>query len=92
MKQVFIWMIPINDERRVWESEIPLVSFTVSINGLLLVFPVLCISETCIEIKINLNFYFHTSLWCLEGFYEGLKGLYKTLWGTTKKCENKNLM
>ena len=22
----------------------------------------------------NLNFYFHTSLWCLQGFYEGLKG------------------
>ena len=26
--------------------------------------------------KINLNFYFHTSLWCLKGFYEGLKGLF----------------
>ena len=21
--------------------------------------------------KINLNFYFHTSLWCLKRFYEG---------------------
>ena len=29
---------------------------------------------------IKLNFYFHTSLWCL-----------KTFWGTTKKCENENL-
>ena len=37
--------------------------------------------------KINLNFYFHTSLWCLKRFYEGLKGLK----GTTKKRENKNL-
>ena len=37
--------------------------------------------------KIKLNFYFHTSLWCLKRFYEGLKGLYKTFWGTTKKCE-----
>ena len=27
--------------------------------------------------KINLNFCFHTSLWCLERFYEGLKGLRK---------------
>ena len=26
--------------------------------------------------KINLNFYFHTSLWCLKRFYEGLKGLH----------------
>ena len=31
-----------------------------------------CISESCSEIKINLNFYFHTSLWCLKRFYEGL--------------------
>ena len=38
----------------------------------------LFISESCIEIKIELNFYFHTSLWCLETFYEGLKGLHKT--------------
>ena len=27
--------------------------------------------------KINLNFYFHTSLWYLKRFYEGLKGLHK---------------
>ena len=26
----------------------------------------------CIKIKISLNFYFHTSLWCLKSFYEGL--------------------
>ena len=35
--------------------------------------------------KINLNFSFCTSLWCLKRFYKGLKGLYKTFWGTTKK-------
>ena len=50
-----------------------------------------CISESCIEIKIKLNFYFHTSLWCLERFYESVKGLHETFCGTTKKCENKNL-
>ena len=49
------------------------------------------ISESCTEIKIMLNLYFHTSLWCLKRFYEGLKGLHKTFWGTTKKSENKNL-
>ena len=49
------------------------------------------ISESCIEIKIELNFYFHTSLWCLKRFYEGLKGLYKNFLGTTKNCENKKL-
>ena len=48
-----------------------------------------CISESCTEIKIKLNFYFYTSLQYLKRFYEGLKGLHKTFWGTTKKCENK---
>ena len=33
---------------------------------------VTCISESCIEIKIKVNFYFHTSSWCLKRFYEGL--------------------
>ena len=56
-----------------------------------LILNVPCISESCLEIKIKLNFYFHTSLWCLKKFYEGLKGLHKILGGTTKKCENKNL-
>ena len=41
--------------------------------------------------KVNWNFYFHTFLWCFKSFYEDLEGLYKTFWGTTKKCENKNL-
>ena len=30
------------------------------------------IAESCIEIKIELTFYFHTSLWCHKRFYEGL--------------------
>ena len=34
--------------------------------------PFPCISESCIEIKIKLNVYFHTSLWCLKRIYEGL--------------------
>ena len=41
--------------------------------------------------KIKLNFYFHTSLWYLKRFCEGLKDLHKTFWGTAKKCESKNL-
>ena len=41
--------------------------------------------------KFNLNFYFHTSLWCLKIFYDGLKGLHKTIRSTTEKCENKDL-
>ena len=49
------------------------------------------IFENCIKTKINLNFYLHTHLWCLKRFYDGFKGLHKTFWGTTKKCENKNL-
>ena len=42
--------------------------------------------------KIRLNFYFHTILWRLKKFYEGLKGLHKNFLGTTKKCENRNLI
>ena len=38
-----------------------------------LILPAPCISENCIEIKIKLNFYLYTSLWCLERFYEDLK-------------------
>ena len=34
--------------------------------------------------------YFHNSVWCLKWFHEGLKGLHKTFWCTTKKRENKN--
>ena len=29
-----------------------------------LILAILYNSESCIEIKINLKFYFHTSLWC----------------------------
>ena len=47
-----------------------------------------CISESCTTIKIDSNFYFHTSLWSLKSFYESL---HKAFGGTTKKCENKNL-
>ena len=38
----------------------------------LLTLKVPCMSESCIEIKIKLNFCFHVSLWCLKRFYEGL--------------------
>ena len=30
-----------------------------------------CISESCIKIKINLYFYFHTSSWCFKRSYKG---------------------
>ena len=47
-----------------------------------LTLPVLCFSESCTKVKINLNVYFDTAMWCLKRFYEGLKG-------TTNECENK---
>ena len=37
-----------------------------------------CISESCIETKIKLNFYFHTFLWYLIRFYEDF--FMKVLW------------
>ena len=41
------------------------------------------VSESCIKIKMNLNFCYHT-FWCLMRF--------KTFRSTTKKCGSKNLM
>ena len=43
------------------------------------------------EQKVKLNFYFHTSLWCLKRLYEGTKDVHKTFLGTAKSCKNKNL-
>ena len=57
----------------------------------ILILPASHIWESWIKIKINSNFYFHTSFWCLKRFYEGLQGRHKTFWGFTKKFENKNL-
>ena len=37
-----------------------------------LTIPTRCISESYIKTKINLNLYFHISLWYLKRFYEGL--------------------
>ena len=55
----------------------------------LLTLNVPCISKSCVEIKIKLNFYFHTSLWCLKRFYEGLKGIHKTFEATQRSVEIK---
>ena len=52
----------------------------------ILTLPVLIPDE---EKKNQVNFYFHTSLWCLKWFYEGLKGFHKTFWGTKMKKEIK---
>ena len=38
-----------------------------------------CISESCIEIKINFDFYFHTSLWCLKRLIMAFKAFLKPL-------------
>ena len=44
---------------------------TLSVQGnLTLLAP--CIFWSCIKSKINSNFYFNTSLWCLKRFYEGI--------------------
>ena len=34
-----------------------------------------CISENCVKIS-NFNIYFHSFLWCLKKFYEGLEGFH----------------
>ena len=50
------------------------------------------ISESCIKIKIRLNFYFHTSLWCLKRFYEGCSNIILRVGGTCRKCVWCNIM
>ena len=45
-------------------------SMIFSCVGFMLTLNVVCISQSYIEIKINLNFYFHTYLWCLKGLHE----------------------
>ena len=40
------------------------------------------------KFRMNISTNFHASLWCLKKFFEGFKGLHKTFWGTTEKCEN----
>ena len=43
------------------------------------------------EKKNELKFLFSHFFVVTERLYEGLGGLHETLWGTTKKCENKIL-
>ena len=43
----------------------------------ILTFPVPCIIESCIEIKIKLNFYFHTSLGASKSFRKAFKAFIK---------------
>ena len=53
-----------------------IVGFIVNMNfnSKILTLPAPHISENCIKIKINVNFYFKTFLWCskIPNFYEGL--------------------
>ena len=57
-----------------------------------LTFPALCISENCFKIKINWNFHFHTSLWCLRRFYEGLMTFAKPFEAPQRSMEIKILV
>ena len=49
-----------------------IIRIIVSLLKLSLTLPDPCISESGIKIKNKLNFYFHTCLWCLKRFSEGL--------------------
>ena len=62
---------------QIWTTEIYFI-FVTQFTVIISVRNVPCIPESRIEIKIKLNFYFHTSLWCLKRFYEGNYSLHKT--------------
>ena len=51
-------------------------NFSIIFRAAILTLPVSILDE---EKKNKLNFYFHTSLWCLKRFYEGLKGHFQVL-------------
>ena len=48
-----------------------------TVSSPLLTLLALHISDNCIKKKINLIFYFHTSLWCLNGFMKAFKAFLK---------------
>ena len=52
----------------------PIVTPPFLCQHLLLTLNVPCISGSCVEIKIKLNFYFHTYLWCLKAFIKPFEG------------------
>ena len=60
-----------------FQNGVKLVSFTRRCVYQELTLNVPYISESCIEIKIKWNFYFHTSTWCLKRFYEVFKTFIK---------------
>ena len=51
--------------------KVPTTSMTLTCHQFL-TFYAPCFFESYIKIKIDLNFYFYTSLWYLKRFYEGL--------------------
>ena len=59
-----------------------------TLTRFILTLPDPCISESCIEIEINVNFYFHIYLLCLKRFYESLKGKPFSLSGIGTGKEN----
>ena len=53
-----------------------------------LTFPVPCISERYIKMKINLKFYFHSSLWCLKkGFMKDFRAFIKPFEAPQKRVK-----
>ena len=69
---------------KIWKWFLSWTSFSICLLVSSLTLAALSNLVSCIKINIYLNFYVHTSLWCLKRFYEGLQGL-------TKKGKNKNL-
>ena len=53
------------------KEDLDLVSIFIFIQNILIL-PTPCIPESYIKVKINLDFYFHTTLSCLKRFYGGL--------------------
>ena len=65
------WQFWIMEEKETYRNLLNVRDYH-QISLLILTLPVPWVSESCIKIKIKLTFYFHSSLRCLERFYEGL--------------------
>ena len=60
--RVQIFMFLIRSSHFIWDVPLPQYFCVYRHESVYLALTVPCISESCIEIKIKLNFYFHTSL------------------------------
>ena len=71
----FLWGSLSDSHNRSWSYEFHHLKTGETLGETVCYYPFLynAFLKDCIEIKIKLNFYYHTSLWCLKGFMKTFK-------------------